>query len=351
MSATPRAVSATPRVSLLMPNHNNARILDHVLDRLATNTTYPDVELVVIDDGSSDGSREILRRWERLERLPGLRLIEQEHRGVIEALNAGLRQATGELVVQLDADASLETPGWLEQMVQFFCSDERIGVLTAKVVFDWGEIHTCGVNLIEPAGLHGRGSVITEPVGRRTYHERVARFREGECPDCEIIAEVDAGAGCCMMFRREAALEAGGYDRAYAPVWFDDLDLTIAIRRLGLKVFFTPNVRVVHHVGQRVADEPARRRAVELLRGGVRRAVPPEARHRVARAIGMDPLPRRTRARLRHHYAYWRAKWGFDLLNPDMEDIARRWGDTELCWRLDPERRRAGEQIAAASSG
>ena len=46
-----------------------------------------------------------------------------------------------------------------------------------------------------------------------------------------------------------------------------------------------------------------------------------------------NTLYRRQRERLRHHYAYWRATWGWDPLNPDMEAIARRWGGTEVCWR------------------
>ena len=54
-----------------------------------------------------------------------------------------------------------------------------------------------------------------------------------------------------MMYRREAALEPGGYDPGLEPVWFDDLDLTLCMRREGLKVFCLPEVRVVHHVGER----------------------------------------------------------------------------------------------------
>lgn len=336
-----------PRVSLLMPNRNNARILDHVLERLAVNTTYPGTELVVVDDGSTDGSLEILRRWRDSERLASFRLIEREHAGVIEALNAGLADARGELVVQLDADASIETPGWLERIVPFFLSDARVGVVTAKVVFDWGEIHTCGVNVVGPAGFHARGSVITEPVGRRTYHERVARFREGQCPPCEVIAEVDGGAGCCMMYRRDVALELGGYDPAYAPVWFDDLDLTLCIRRRGLKVFYMPDVRVIHHISHRRADEPWRRRAFGAARRLLAPALPPRARHRIAKSLGIDPLPGEFQERLVHHYEYWREKWGFDLLNPDMDAVAERWGNTELCWRANPEMREAGARIVA----
>jgi GT2 family glycosyltransferase len=137
-----------------------------------------------------------------------------------------------------------------------------------------------------------------------------------------------------MLYRRDAALELGGYDQAYAPVWLDDLDLTLGMRREGLKVFFTPEVRVAHHVGR---DRAARRLA--------RLALPARLRHRLARRL--DLRPREQRERLDHHYAYWRSKWGFDLLNPDMEAVIARWGDTELCWRLNPAMREAGEEIVS----
>ncbi len=335
-----------PAVSLLMPNRDNAGILDHVLERLAVNTTYPNVELVVVDDGSTDTSLDILRRFTASRAFAGeVKLLEREHQGVVDALNAGLGAADGRLIVQLDADASIETPGWLEQMVSFFVSDDRVGVVTGKIVFDWGEIHTCGVDVLGPDGFHDRGAIITEPVGRRTYHQRVLRRREGECPECERPAEVDGGIGCCMLFDRETALELGSYDPAYSPVWLDDLDLTIAIRAAGRKVFFLPQVRVVHHVGRRVAAEPAVKRAATRVRKRLGATLPPMTRRRISQALGADRPPREQWQRLQHHYAYWREKWGFDMLNPDMDALRTRWGETELCWRLRPDMRAAGDAI------
>lgn len=333
-----------------MPNRDNAGVLELVLGRLAANTSYPDFELVVVDDGSTDASRDILRRWRDSGRFSDFRLIEREHSGVVETLNAGLRAATGELVVQLDADASIETPGWLETMVAFFTSDDRIGVVTAKVVFDWGELHACGISVVSAEGLHDGGTEITERAGRRTYHQRVYRPREDEAGVCDRPAEVDGGIGCCMMYRREVALEAGGYDPGFAPVWFDDLDLTLSIRRLGYKVFVLPEVRVVHWLGLRVASpEPAGlRRAGRAIRGRAGALLPVSVRRPVARALNLDrPSPEHW-ARLTHHYAYWRRKWGFDLLNPEMEAVRARWGETEVCWRTNPEMRAGGERIVEA---
>jgi glycosyltransferase involved in cell wall biosynthesis len=340
-------VEAAPPVTLLLPNRDNAPVLDLVLDRLAANTHYDDFELLVVDDGSTDGSREILRRWRDSGRFDDFTLIERDHGGVVEALNAGLAAARGELVVQMDADASIETDGWLGRMVDFFLSDERVGVVTGRVVFDWGEIHTCGVDVVGPEGFHDRGATITEPVGRRSYHQRVLRFTEDDCPSCDSIAEVDGGIGCCMMYRRDVALEVGGYDPGWSPVWFDDLDLTLCIRRHGLKVFYLPEVRVVHHVGLRIAGEPAPKRAWTAARKAIGRTLSPPLRRRISQRLDLDRPPRDKWARLEHHYAYWREKWGFDMLNPDMEAVLRRWGGTEVCWRYDPDMREAGERIAS----
>ena len=338
---------SSPPVTLLLPNRNNAAVLDLVLERLAANTRYPNAELVVVDDGSTDESLEILRRWRGADGLPELRVIEREHSGVVDALNAGLAAASGELVVQLDGDASMETPGWLGRMVDFFVSDERIGVVTGKIVFDWGEIHTCGVDVVGPEGFHDRGATITEPVGRRTYHQRIQRCKEDQCPGCDSIAEVDGGIGCCMMYRRDVALEIGGYDPGWAPVWFDDLDLTMCIRRQGLKVFYLPDVRVIHHVGRRLDDESALRRAGIAVRRGIGAQLPPKLKYRISHGLNLDRPRSDIWARLEHHYDYWREKWGFDMLNPDMDAVLERWGGTEVCWRYDPAMREAGERIVS----
>ena len=138
----------------------------------------------------------------------------------------------------------------------------------------------------------------------------------------------------------------GGYDAGFSPVWFDDLDLTLALRRHGLKVFFTPEVRVVHHLGLR--RKPPGQRTLAAGRSVARAALPTLAADRLIRGLALDRPPRAHRERLAHHFEYWRSKWGFDLLNPDLDAVRRRWGDTELWWRQDPDRRAAGRRVVAA---
>jgi GT2 family glycosyltransferase len=341
-----------------MPVRNRAHLLEAVLDRLARNTTYANTELVTVDDGSEDGSPEVLRRWATSGRLPRMKLVETSHRGAVASLNTALESATGEFCVQLDDDVTIETRGWIERMLELMAIDDAVGVVTGKVVFDSGEIHACGVNVIGPAGWHERGMRPMEPIGHRQWINRVAeRPREGAGGEIEHrVAEVDSGIGCFMMFRRADALAAGGYDEQYSPVWFDDVDLCLGIRAIGRKIFYLPNVRAIHHFGARRTSEHglAMARLGHVAIATFRRVagrLPPSAGAAVEQRYDFDLFRHYTReqcARLRHHHEYWRSKWGWDARNPDMDEVQRRWGHTEICWATDHERRAAGERIVGA---
>ena len=340
-------------MSLLLPNRDSEAALDLTLERLAVNTTHPAFELIVVDDGSRDTSVEILRRWRDSGRFASFTLLEREHAGVVESLNAGLEAASGEVVVQLDSDATVETPGWLERMLALLLADERVGVVTPEVVFDFGQIQACGVNLVGPAGVHDRPTRITEPEGRRRWHHRVERFDEGTRPEERSVAEVDSGIGCCMAYRREDALAAGRLRHRL---------LAAVVRRPG-------PVPVDPAAGQEGVLHPRRARGAPLRDQGAagdrgHRRARPRARARLAdggrcRRPAAAGHPGRGRAPDRARPPAARApcppgsslrllaeKWGWHPLNPDMDAVVRRHRGSEICWALEPELTAAGREIA-----
>ena len=347
---------SAPSVSLLLPNYNNEALLGLVLDRLVANTTYPNLEVVAIDDGSTDASREILRRFRDSGAFGGrVELVEKPNSGVTDSLNMGLAAASGEVCVQVDSDATVETPGWVERMLELLLLDDRVGVVTGKVVFDGGLLHACGVDVVGPDGFHDRPSRLLEPVGRRRWTHGFERIPEGSGGDAENeAAEVDSACGCCMMYRRADALEAGGFDTGYAPLWFEDVDLALSLRRLDRKTFYLPDVRVVHYVGAgRPRRERPRYHPARVARAAARR-LPAGARGRLEYLMPIDldgHFTREQLVRLRGHYRYWKRKWGWDPRNPDMVEVQRRWGATEVCWATDPDRKAAGEDILRSLAG
>jgi GT2 family glycosyltransferase len=316
---------------------------------LERNTTYRNIELVVVDDGSTDSSLQVLRRWRASGRFSAFTLIEREHSGIIDTLNEGLAYVKGELVVRMDGDATVETPGWLEKMMRLHALDESVGVVAGRVVLDSGLVHAYGVNCICPEGFHDGGTTISEPAGARTMHGNVSRPQEYEPKG---VREVDGAIGCLQLFSTELAHEIGGWDTGFSPVWFEDVDFTLEARRRGRKVFLLPQVRVLHRVGLRnPRTTQARRIELALLRlnRAVGRFVPQPVKDRVAAAARLEPeLDPEKMALVRRHYAYWREKWGFDMLNPEMDEIRRRYAGTEVVWALDEERHEHGRRIAAA---
>jgi len=338
-----------PAVSLLLPNLNNEPVLDLFLERLEQHTSHPNLELIVVDDGSTDGSLAVLERWRRSGRLGEMTVVAREHAGIVEALNHALSLARGEIVARLDGDATIETAGWLDRMLALLQADPRVGVVTGKVLLEDGRIQSLGLDIVCPEGVHDRGCPIAEPVGRRTRDTAVERPLERDVPEAFAAAEVDAAIGCCQVFPIALAHELGGWDRAWSPVWFEDFDFSFGARRLGKKVFFLPEVRIVHRLTMRNPRDASRRGEAALLRMRRRlgHAVPAALRARIARAAKLGDLAPERRALLERHYSHWRTKWGFDPLNPDLDELAARWGGTEICWRFDEHRRAAGEAILA----
>jgi glycosyl transferase family 2 len=186
-----------PRVTVLLSAHNAEATLPATLESVRRQT-FPDLELLVIDDGSTDGTRGLLRQWPD----PRLRVIEQERTGLTRALARGVAEARGVYVARLDAD-DVAANDRLERQVALLDADPNL-----VLIGSWADI------------VDERGRLL----------ERARPPVDDAAIRTQLLWD-NAFFHSAMTLRREAVLEAGNYDPAVAHA--QDYELAWRLSRLG----------------------------------------------------------------------------------------------------------------------
>jgi glycosyltransferase involved in cell wall biosynthesis len=208
--ASLRTPDEWPGISVVVCAYNAAETLDACL-RHACALDYPGLDVVVVDDGSTDATADIARRHR------GARLTTIPHGGLSVARNTGWRAARGEIVAYLDADA-FPTPEW-----PYFLA---LGL-------DDPELGGVGGPNVPPPG---------DPVGA----ERVARAPGGPVHVLTADDRAEHVPGCNMAFRREILARIGGFDPVYTAAG-DDVDVCWKVLDAGHGIGFHPSALVWHH--------------------------------------------------------------------------------------------------------
>ncbi|MGI5241888.1 bifunctional polysaccharide deacetylase/glycosyltransferase family 2 protein [Dactylosporangium sp. CA-139066] len=194
-------------VSVIVPAYNEAANIQHTVRSLAAGD-YPDVEVVVVDDGSTDQTAAIVQRL-RLS-LPGLRLIRQPNAGKPAALNTGIAAARADLLVLVDGDTVFE-PDAIGRLVQPF-ADPQVGAVSGNT------------KVANRQGLLGRWQHLEYVVG---FNLDRRLFDLGEC--------MPTIPGAIGAFRRTALRDAGGVP---SDTLAEDTDLTMAVLRAGWRAVY-----------------------------------------------------------------------------------------------------------------
>jgi GT2 family glycosyltransferase len=200
---------AWPRVSVIVCTYNGARTLHDCLrglERLA----YPDYEVIVVDDGSTDATADIARHY-------ACRLIRTENRGLASARNTGLEAASGEIVAYIDDDAHPD-PHWLTYLAATFMTTTHAGV--------------GGPNL--------------PPAGDGPIAECVASAPGGPVHVLLSDREAEHIPGCNMAFRAARLRAIGGFDPQFR-IAGDDVDVCWQLQAQGWTLGFNPAAVVWHH--------------------------------------------------------------------------------------------------------
>ena len=222
-------------ISIVVVNFNSGPFLKAAVDLIQSRSH--DYELIVIDNRSSDGSAEFLRRDERI-----LFIESGWNRGFGAAANLGADNASGDYLLFLNPDAFIaaQTP---ERMARYLAEESRRGV--------------CGALLMDLRGCEQAGSRRRDPTLLRSCGKVLGRLVPGpllptfdahqeELPTGP--AEVEAVSGACMMVKKSVHLDIGGFDEGYF-LHFEDLDYCRRVRERGWMIGFLPDAPVFHYQG------------------------------------------------------------------------------------------------------
>jgi glycosyltransferase involved in cell wall biosynthesis len=204
-----RSETRWPRVSIVVCTYNGGRTVEQCLHSLEA-LEYPDYEVIVVDDGSTDETATILQRF------PGVRAIEQPNRGLSVARNVGLSAANGEIVAYTDSDCFAD-PDWLTRLVYQLQQTGAAAVGGPNLTPEDGWLAAC------VAASPGQPSHVLES-------DQVAEHIPG----------------CNMAFRREELLAINGFDPVYRAAG-DDVDVCWRLQQAGRWITFAPGAFVWHH--------------------------------------------------------------------------------------------------------
>jgi len=214
-----------PTISVVIVSWNGERFLEPCLSAVLAQT-LEDYEIIVVDNGSTDGSVELVR-----SRFPGVRLIENKRNlGYAGGANVGFQSATGEVLALLNQD-TVPHPDWLAELLAVLDGDKEIGIVGSKI------LSTDGVT------LQHAGAYLPWPLVQGIHYGRGEKD-EGQYNE---LREVDYVTGAAMAIKRPVLEAVGLFDEGFFPGYFEDVDLCFRARQAGYRVVYVPRAVVLHH--------------------------------------------------------------------------------------------------------
>jgi GT2 family glycosyltransferase len=214
-----------PQVSIIVVNWNRRALLEECLKSLERHTLN-DYELILVDNGSTDGSLEGLSKF----RIPSMTLVRNsQNYGFGAAVNQGIRLARGQFTALVNNDTALD-PHWLEEMLRTFSQNPHVGMCAGKTLFAHQPtlIDKVGHVISADGQNYGRGH---GEVDRRQY---------------ELVEEVLCPDGSAAAYRTEIFASVGLLDEDFF-AYADDVDLGLRAQLCGWKCLYVPKAIAYHH--------------------------------------------------------------------------------------------------------
>jgi GT2 family glycosyltransferase/glycosyltransferase involved in cell wall biosynthesis len=213
-------------VSIVIPVFNQFHFTQSCLSSLQENQGTEAFEVIVVDDGSTDATAETVPR------IPGIVYLRNEaNSGFIASCNRGAETARGKYLVFLNND-TLVRAGWLSALLNTFAEDPKAGIVGSKLLYPDGRLQEAGGIIWQDGSGWNFG-----------------KFDDPQKPEYNYLREVDYCSAAALMIASALFHKVGGFDRRFAPAYYEDTDLAFKVRRAGYMVLYQPLSEVIHYEG------------------------------------------------------------------------------------------------------
>jgi glycosyltransferase involved in cell wall biosynthesis len=224
--------SPAPLASLVIPTRNGLKLLQRCLESIFEKTTYPKFEVIVVDNNSDDPAT--LAYLEKAAADHGVRVLRYREPFNYPAVNNfAVREAKGSILVLLNNDMEVITPGWLDELVSQVMRPE-IGCVGAMLYFPNDTLQHAGVVL----GIAGHAGHAFKGFRRGT---------PGYMNHARLMKNYSAVTGACLAIRKSVYEEVGGLDEQAFAVSLNDVDFCLKVRAAGYRNLWTPFAELYHH--------------------------------------------------------------------------------------------------------
>jgi GT2 family glycosyltransferase len=233
-------------VSIIVVNWNTKSLLRDCLISVYEESRDIDFEIIVVDNASTDGSREMIRND-----FPKVILIENiKNRGFAAANNQGIAVAKGRYVLLLNSD-TIVLDNCIANIVSFADTQPRAGVIGCRVLNSDRTLQPTCFMFPSILNLLLSSSYLYKlfPNNRFFGREQMTWW------DANYVREVDIVKGCFMLIRREAIEKVGGLDENFF-MYAEETDWCYRFRKCGWKVMFAPVGEIIHYGGQSTTQIP-----------------------------------------------------------------------------------------------
>ena len=227
-------------VAVVIVSYNSAKYLPACLDSLRG----AGAEIIVVDNASADDSAAVARQH-------GVRVIaNSENRGLAAAANQGARASAAEFLLFLNPDTVL-LDGFAD-LLRALVQEPQAGAVAGLLLDDSGQPQV-GFNVRR---LPSFVTLACEVLLLNRLWPRNPVNRRYRCLDLPLDrpGEIEQPAGACLLVRRRALEQVGYWDEHFYPLWFEDVDLCVKLRRAGFRIRFCPTCRWRHQGGHSLAS-------------------------------------------------------------------------------------------------